>query len=226
MSNNFYLGDVECAFLHIVAILVLAIIVILGMVKLIRGKIKSNTVSIMAVCAIILPLLLVYNMFFSGYCRSVPLSTDNVEKCVTRVTEFIIEKEDGYFEKLLKDDKIVSYKFKDVNLRCDVHISPDIDYSSNHCYENLNFLEKVQFKMFGKMGTCNGVKYYCPPLCTDRGESLSSYHIGYNGMIIFNANGYSVCIVYEISRPVDLYFGFFFAPPIFKNFDLGGLIQI
>lgn len=212
------MSDVGTLFIKLVFGTASVVCEICGIVGMVRYHIKNGKdkkKKAFFYLLLILPVLLNYSMYLSGSSRRNPVSQNEVEKIAAVIEEKADEKGADYFK------YPVSFSRKDTYgdgfayvYECEVtaYANKQLSASSDSLFTQR---EKA---------LPNGIKYCCSRIYSNRDSVF--LHSGYNGTIEYlTPAGAHYSVSYCISRKIDLRIGFLYAPPVFGECGVSGLIK-
>lgn len=186
--------------------IIVAVILIAMFVTAIVGLVKKSPKKKTCIVFLIVPVLLVYTMYFSGSFRKAPFDEQNIAEIIEMAKT--PNDKDGSFHGSAENG-IVEY-------------TGYIQNGKLYGDEDEFFLDRLVDKLFSRTGTYDGRAYYIDPASSDKGPHWeASCHDGYVGRIAIQLDDeHYIDFSYKISRKIDNLLGFFYAPPLFKHYRL------
>jgi|LSQX01.3.fsa_nt_gb hypothetical protein len=201
------MGEVTGTMIRIPVAIVLFLMFVTGLIGLLRKPAKKKVY----IALMVIPLVLVYTMYFSGYIRRAPVTEKNIQEIIEIASaydysEYRLEgsvengviKVQGYFEGSAENG-VIKYQgyFREGSLS---------DLGRDTIVEEL----------FSRRGTCNDKQYLITYVSSDKGGFWeASCHVGYFGEVFIQLDdGHYLNFSYTIERKIDKYLGFFYAPPL------------
>ena len=172
-------------------------ILFLMLITGIIGMLIKSTKKKFMVTLIIIQLVLAYTMYFSGYYRRAPLTEKNVQEIIEITPS---DFSPSFFQGNVKNKNSMIY------------------YYGQIWHGNVKDLERGRFfeELFTRRGTLNDRPYCMLPVQSDKGDNWQiAWHTGYIGIIQIQLDDeHYLELEYNISRDIDYYLGFFYAPPL------------
>lgn len=195
------MDEVTGTIIRIPVAIVLLIVLVIGIV----GLLKTTSNKKLFVVLLVIPFILVYTMYFSGYVRKSPLTKYNVQEILEVYQDMCKAENCQNPLKRQTQDGIIKYE---IFLR-----KNDFDELTS---------QKGFINLFSQKGNIDGKSYLIEPIWSDKGEFWTAYcHDGYVGSIYVQLNNSQYLYVYyKISRRIDKWLGFFYAPPLFERFTI------
>ena len=145
------MDEVTGGMIRIIVFIILLVLFGIGIIGLIRKAANKKFYIIM----LIIPILLVYSMYFSGYFRKAPFDEENIQELIEMV-------QTGYdSEKGLRgsaENGVIEYSGY-------IHSGK---ISELYCSEFI--LDKLIDRLFSRIGTYNDKAYYIDSACSDKGS--------------------------------------------------------
>lgn len=189
-----------------ISVVALALLFFVG----IFGLAKKSKKKKLFVAFIIIPVLLVYSIYFSGFFRRAPFDEQSVREIIETVPQ-------------LYDNK---GELKGSSENGTVEYTAYIHDGKMDNAEDLYFWgDRLIDSVFSKTGECDGKAYYIGQASSDKGSHWElSRHDGYVGVISIQLNdAHYLELHYKISRKIDKALGFLYAPPMFGKYSFANL---
>jgi hypothetical protein len=187
------MDEVTGTMIRIPVAIVLFLMFVTGLIGLLRKSAKKKVY----IALMVIPLVLVYTMYFSGSNRIAPLTKKNIQEIIEIASAY--DYSEGYFKGSAENGVIV-YEgyFHEGNMSEKQHLS------------------EFPWIPFSRKGKCNDKQYYITSVSSDKGGFWeASCHVGYFGKVFIQLDGeHYLYFTYAIERKIDKYLGFFYAPPL------------
>ncbi|HHU84681.1 MAG TPA: hypothetical protein GXZ23_05880 [Clostridiales bacterium] len=171
---------------------VLVLMFLIGLIGLLRKPVKKKAY----IALMVIPLVLVYTMNFSGSDRIAPLTKKNIQEIIEIASAYDYSEE--FFEGSAENGVI---KYQGYFSKGSVS-----DIGRGTIFEEL----------FSRKGTYNDMQYDITSVSSDKGNNWQIFwHIGYKGAVFIQLDeDHYLEFYYTITRKIDKYLGFFYAPPL------------
>ena len=196
------MDEVTGTMIRIPVAIVLFIVFMIGLIGLLKKAKKKKRF----IALLIIPIILVYTMYFSGYLRRSPLTERNMQEII-EVYQALGEADS---QSLQSEGGKIKFGLRLRNGSFEEETAPD------------SFIYRVIEKMFSKTGEIDGRKYLIEGTYSDKGDYWeAACHDGYIGVVYIQLDDFHyLSMDYKISRNIDKWLGFFYAPPVFETFSL------